>query len=510
MMRTTILTAILAVGLAACSKDRSEPGQQPAAEKVVESEPGVAVVSANELGPQNRRQVTITTRSNDARTAFERGRRLQENVRPYEAMEEFRRAIEMDPEFALAHAYLAVTSEDREEKSQHMDKAIALAGKLPEAEQLLIKGLAARNRGDVAGELEVYEQLRKVASNDYRVAMWLGMTARRHGDLDGAVAALERAIELDPRAAEPYNDLAYAHMAAGNLDKAVESAQTYARLRPKEPNPQDSLGEILLAAGRFDEAEAAFRKAVEIQPSFTVALEGVALAQAYRQRWGDAIELMRKAVADEPAPAMQVRYLEDVIWLELAAGKKKAALATVDQLEKLVETRCKNCLKQGELLRSRVLQAIGDHKAARKELERHLAALDKAGDKKASDRYWVLVAIAWSCVEGDDLPAARKALEQLEAIAKQGDPKRYEQGLSFVRGAIALANGDAKAAVTALGGLRGEFMYYPQGRRRLAAALERTGADDKARAVRASLADSYRREFSRAYYWQLYTDGDGS
>lgn len=510
MMRTTIPVVVLAVAVAACSKDRSEPTEQRVAEKVVESEPGVAVVSANELGPQHRRQVTITTRSDDARTAFERGRQLQENVRPYEAMAEFRRAIDMDPEFALAHAYLSVTSEDRKEKSEHMDKALALAGDLPEAEQLLIQGLAARNRGDVAGELKVYEELRTIASNDYRVAMWLGMTARRHGDLKGAIEALERAIELDPRAAEPYNDLAYTHMAAGDFDKAVESAQTYARLRPQEPNPQDSLGEILLTAGRFEEAEAAFRKALDIQPSFLVSFEGMALAQAYRQRWDAAVELMRKAVAEEPAPAMKVRYLEDVIWLELAAGKQKAALATLDELEDLVDRRCRDCLKQGSLLRAGVLHAIGDYKAARKQLARRIAELDEANPKQAGDRFWAVVALAWACVEADDLPAARKALAQLEAIARNGDAKRFEAGLTFVRGTIALAGGDEAAAIEALSGLSEAAPYYAQARWQLAAALERDGANEKARAVRASLLGEYRRSFRRAYDWQHYTKASGS
>ena len=62
MTRTTTIAVVLVVAAAACSKDRTDRGAGDEA-KAAEAAKGVAVVSANELGPQPRKTVSVTTRS---------------------------------------------------------------------------------------------------------------------------------------------------------------------------------------------------------------------------------------------------------------------------------------------------------------------------------------------------------------------------------------------------------------------------------------------------------------
>src|SRR5262245_40727321 len=55
-------------------------------------------------------EISITSKSPDAVEAFKKGRKLAENIRQAEAAEDFKKAIERDPDFALAHAYLGAAT----------------------------------------------------------------------------------------------------------------------------------------------------------------------------------------------------------------------------------------------------------------------------------------------------------------------------------------------------------------------------------------------------------------
>jgi len=508
MTRNTIAVAALVLAVAACSKDKSEPADHSAANKAVEAEPGVAVVSANELGPQSKRTVSITTRSDDARSAFERGRELHENVRNVEAARSFERAVELDPEFALAHAYLGFVSDDKKTRQEHIEKALELSDKLPEAEQLLVKGLAARAKGDLKAEREIYDQLRKLAPRDHRVAMWMGNAARRFGDAKGATEAFELAIEINPRAAEPYNDLAYSYLYDGKTDKAVELAQTYARLKPTEPNPQDSLGEILMSAGRFEEADAAFRKALEIQPDFYVAYEGVALANAYRERWDEAVEAMKKAIVGTASVAMKVRFQRDLVWVQLAAGRTKAALATVTAIEKEIAANPGIVDKSmSDILRAEVLLSAGDLKAARKEATR-----------LAEGNEWLrapaLVIRAAAEVELHKVDDAKATLGEIEAIAAKAGGDSYSTQLAFARGLVSLAEGDAKTAEQQLEAFKRtpgkEMPYVFQATWFRAKALDALGRSAEAEKIRGKLATDYGRDFYNAFAREQRFGSNGS
>src|SRR5438552_2669407 len=52
------------------------------------------------------KEVPITAKSPEAIEEFKAGRELLENIRPAEALPHLKKAIELDPDFAQAHAYL--------------------------------------------------------------------------------------------------------------------------------------------------------------------------------------------------------------------------------------------------------------------------------------------------------------------------------------------------------------------------------------------------------------------
>ena len=88
-------------------------------------------------------EITITTKSGEARKLFLEGRQLFEDIRFDEAREVFSKAIEADSDFALAHFYRSITSTSAEDFQEHFDKAVVLAPNASEGERLIIEGAQA-------------------------------------------------------------------------------------------------------------------------------------------------------------------------------------------------------------------------------------------------------------------------------------------------------------------------------------------------------------------------------
>src|SRR5437762_519611 len=76
------------------------------------------------------KEVPVTSKSPEALTAFKDARDLLDNVRTAEAIVGFKKAMELDADFAQAHAYLGSVTPGSEGMKE-LERGSALAAKLP-------------------------------------------------------------------------------------------------------------------------------------------------------------------------------------------------------------------------------------------------------------------------------------------------------------------------------------------------------------------------------------------
>jgi adenylate cyclase len=193
------------------------------------------------------------------------------------------RAIELQPDYAAAHAMIAWCHEQRylrgglqEEVKQaalhHARTAIAVGGD---------DAAALATAGFVIAVVE-YDYETATAAFDrsfslsFSSALALGFSSivrAWQGDDATAIDHAERAIRLspfDPLLYVPYIGLAYAHFAAGRFEEAAAAAG-----RASQSNPQFSMPYVLRAAalanlGRYKEATAVADALRELEPELTV------------------------------------------------------------------------------------------------------------------------------------------------------------------------------------------------------------------------------------------------
>ncbi len=167
-----------------------------------------------------------TTSSLEALKAFDLGTRARAIEGDEAAIPFFERAIELDPNFAVAHARLGTAYSNtiydqkaREEKK----KAYELRDRVSELERLYITAhYHGAVEGDLDKQIETYELWRRTYPRDWTPYNNLsGIFYDSTGDFEKALEMAQRALELQSDHQFPYSNLSRAYLKLGRLDEST-------------------------------------------------------------------------------------------------------------------------------------------------------------------------------------------------------------------------------------------------------------------------------------------------
>jgi adenylate cyclase len=211
-----------------------------------------------------------------------------------QARQMFEKAIELDPQYALAYAILSATyslewnmqwstdPQTLERAGELAQKALALDGSLPLAHSVL---------------------------------SWVYVQKQQP---DQAIAESEQAIALDPNAAGSYAQLADVLNTVGRPEEAVRFVEQAMRLNPRYPVTYlVTLGLAYRLTGRHAEAITAFKQVIGRNPNFVGAHTGVAGTSCLW--WGFQFTDDPQTLAQALAAAQRAVALNDsAAWTHLA------------------------------------------------------------------------------------------------------------------------------------------------------------------------------------------------
>jgi len=191
---------------------------------------------------------TVPTENMAALEAYFRGKQRMEKrstAALAEAVDDFSRAIELDPNFALAYVGLA---DSYTLQLEYSDLSI---------DEGLVKARAAVDKA-----LALDDRLAEAYTS-------LGSIEHDRNDYEAAEAAYQRALELNPNYVTAYHW--YAILLNGPLgrrDESLELIEKAAELAPRSPIILQNVGGMYDSVGRFDESLVWLRKSIEIDPNF--------------------------------------------------------------------------------------------------------------------------------------------------------------------------------------------------------------------------------------------------
>jgi tetratricopeptide (TPR) repeat protein len=223
-------------------------------------------------------ELPITTRSKEALGKFIAGRDLAEAFKSSDANRLFKKALDLDPDFALAHLYFAQTGThlSPQQVLEHMNKAVQLADKVTEGEKLYILSAEAATQSNWPEYKKLCEQLVALYPKCKRAQMAMGYYYVVQQDYETAIQYCNKAIELDPNFSPPYDMIGYYYGNMGNYAESEKALQKYIELVPNLANPHDALGEEFMHQGKFKESIMQYQKAISIDPQFYESYIGLA------------------------------------------------------------------------------------------------------------------------------------------------------------------------------------------------------------------------------------------
>jgi TolB-like protein/Tfp pilus assembly protein PilF len=205
-----------------------------------------------------------------------------------EARRQFAQAIEIDPDYAEAHAALAesnlllhinhqaLSEEEAIELAEaSLEEAFRLNPELADAyamEGLLKYHFWAKDRigPENAEAAAAFEYAISLNPNHARAYMWFASLRDAEGRYEDSIALYHRSMQLDPLARIPYANLPTLYAQQGQNDVAMKLWLDAIEIHPEWPTPYQYIAVHLFRLGRLDEALAWNAKARELStdPTF--------------------------------------------------------------------------------------------------------------------------------------------------------------------------------------------------------------------------------------------------
>jgi TolB-like protein/class 3 adenylate cyclase/Flp pilus assembly protein TadD len=226
-------------------------------------------------------------------------------------IEYFSKSIVSDPEFALAYSGLA---------NCYTLIGGASYGKLSRDE-------ASEKANDaVLKALELDETLAEAhASLGY-------IKFRFDWDWDEAEKEFKKAVELKPAYAQAHEWYALFLATIRKSDKAIDEMKRAYELDPLSPSISTGLGRILDFQGKPNEAIKQFKKTIEMFPNYAEGHFGFAMAYADIRILDKALVEINKAIELSRGRPVMIGMRGMIYGF---SGRKKEALATIDELDKI-------------------------------------------------------------------------------------------------------------------------------------------------------------------------------
>ena len=399
-------------------------------------------------------KVPITTSSPKARKAFLEARELQDNLRRSEAHTRYARAVELDPDFALAHLGLVETALTSDEMLHSIRRAAALADKVSPGEAHMIRVAEAYTNGRPEIARQHLEALVAAFPDDERVHFMVGSFHFSRAEWQEAIEAYRRALAINPDFAPPYNQLGYALRNLNDFEGAAKAFKRYTELIPDEPNPYDSYAELLMKTGDFQDSIAQYERALEVNPNFTASYLGIAHDWMFLGDFEKARGALARALFIAPNDAERRQVM---LWIACSYAHEGNLEQALEEFERRIDVS-----RNGQDLLTvaadlyalgRVLAEYGRADEARARYDEGLAAAESGWatpEVKENFRRAHVAGLARIALARGDLDeAATRAARYLEAAQRDQVPGQLRQAYQLL-GLIALARSDWDGAIAEL------------------------------------------------------------
>lgn len=222
---------------------------------------------------------------------------LAESGHIEEAIAQYRKALEIKPDFASARSDLGVALARKGETEEAMTQFRQLLKMTPDFAQAHYNlGLALAHKGEMEEAILQFRQLLALVPDSGQAHYNLGLALAQKGDTRNAIAEWRKTLEIMPGSADARFNLGKALLRTGNLEEAMACFQKTTAISSDALERWCQLGQSFLQNGNLEEAIVCASQASKLTGGSNPAmLRTLAAAYAAAGRYGEAASVARRA-----------------------------------------------------------------------------------------------------------------------------------------------------------------------------------------------------------------------
>jgi serine/threonine protein kinase/tetratricopeptide (TPR) repeat protein len=287
---------------------------------------------------------TFTTTSLEAMKAYALAQELDDQGKTEEALTEYLRAIDHDPNFGRAYSGVAViyyNSGRYEEAEEYFKEAMKRIDQMTDREKYRDRGMYALMRRDFKKAIDEFSSLLEQYPGDYVIHANLAIAyfyarnmpkAKEEGSLD---------VKYNPQGVWSHYNLSWYALAVGDLKTADEESRKALELEPDFEKAYVTLALTQMAEDKFEQAIETYSKLKDLSSyGKTLAATGLADLAICEGRLTEAIKILDDGIAFDLENGQNYDAAEKYIMLAqtyLIQEKKERAIEAADRALEAIE-----------------------------------------------------------------------------------------------------------------------------------------------------------------------------
>ncbi len=294
---------------------------------------------------------TGTDRRADAYYHFSKARLLDDQGQSSQAIEEYQKALQDDPNNSLIFSEMAASylrnnrlreAVDTAQKAVQADRDNIEAHKLLTTVYLQVIGRASAQQppsaNTINSAIHEFEEIIRIDPTERQSLLMLGRLYQIKGERDKAADIYKQFLGIEPGSEEGITALAKLHMDAGNNKEAIELLEEFVQQRPDSDSALQTLGEAYSATQEYEKAADAYKRASELDPDDIEIKKAEAQAAFLADKIDDAAKIYEDLLKTEPDDAIARLRLGQIYRRQMKydlahENLQKAAEAFPDNIE---------------------------------------------------------------------------------------------------------------------------------------------------------------------------------
>lgn len=219
-------------------------------------------------GLAQNKTMTWTTKSDKAKELALKGAQYVKNNELAQAYEQFKQALELDPDFTVVLTFMASMTRGATQKD-YTDRALKSATEKTEGEKIFASSVVRDTTGKTFRD--AFTKLHDMFPDGSMVNLFYVFS---RATPEEQFTAAQEYTKKFPEEASGYNALGYLYMQVKKDTAAAKPCfEKYIKLYPDGCNPYDSMGEWYLDTGDMANAEKYYKLALEKYPFYSNSID---------------------------------------------------------------------------------------------------------------------------------------------------------------------------------------------------------------------------------------------